>query len=67
MDAREQKGLEIAATMNLEKQADGMWSVPSQAGRGRYAVDAEDEATAPARITSPRQLPCKHVFAVETA
>jgi transposase len=64
MDARQQKGLEIAATMNLVKQADGTWSVPSQAGRGRYAVDAKTK-----HCTCPdyelRQLPCKHVFAVE--
>ena len=64
MDARQQRGMEIAATMNLTKQADGTWSVPSQAGRGRYAVDPRAK-----HCTCPdyelRRQPCKHVFAVE--
>jgi transposase len=64
MDARQQKGLEIAATMHLEKQPDGTWSVPSQTLKGRYAVDATTK-----HCTCPdfelRQQPCKHVFAVE--
>jgi len=64
MDARQQRGLEIAATMNLEKKADGMWSVPSQRLNGKYAVDASAK-----RCTCPdyesRHKPCKHVFAVE--
>jgi len=65
MDARQQRGMEIAATMHLEKQADGTWSVPSQQqNRRRYAVDATTK-----HCTCPdfelRQQPCKHVFAVE--
>src|SRR5208282_3814325 len=64
MDARQQRGMEIAATMNLEKRADGTWSVPSQSLKGRYSVNPEAK-----RCTCPdfeeRQLPCKHVFAVD--
>jgi transposase len=64
MDARQQKGLEIAATMTLEKRNDGTWSVPSQSFNGRYAVDVDAK-----HCTCPdfeeRQQPCKHVFAVE--
>jgi transposase len=66
MEAREQKGLEIATTMSLEKRADGIWSVPSQSKKGRYAVDAAHKT-----CTCPdfeyRQKPCKHVLAVEFA
>jgi transposase len=37
MEAREIKGLEIAATMPLRRDTDG-WIVPSQTGRGTYRV-----------------------------
>jgi transposase len=66
MEAREQKGLEIATVMNLEKRPDGIWSVPSQSKKGSYAVDATRKS-----CTCPdfqyRQKPCKHVLAVEFA
>ncbi len=66
MDARQQKGLEIAATMRLEKQADGTWSVPSQSDKGRYRVTVGDDGP---HCTCPdfelRQKICKHAYAVE--
>jgi SWIM zinc finger len=37
MDAREQKGLEIAARSRIEKQGDH-WIVPSQSAKGTYQV-----------------------------
>ena len=66
MEAREQKGLEIAAAMNLEKRADGIWSVPSQSKKGSYAVDAARKSCT-CRDFEYRQKPCKHVLAVEIA
>lgn len=63
MEPREQRGLEIAATKNL-RQKGHLWLVPSSTGTGTYVVDHE-----PATCTCPdfelRQVPCKHVYAVE--
>jgi transposase len=63
MEAREQRGLEIAATKKLSQKGD-FWIVPSSSGTGSYVVDHE-----PATCTCPdfelRQVPCKHVYAVE--
>jgi transposase len=68
MDARQQKGLEIAATINLQKKADGSWSVPSQSLNGKYAVTMTDDGP---RCSCPdyelRQKICKHGWAVQYA
>jgi transposase len=65
MDAREQRGIEIAARFRIVRR-ERDWSVPSQTGEGRYTVSGLD-AEAP-RCTCPdfveRQQPCKHVYAV---
>jgi hypothetical protein len=37
MEAREQKGLEIAAKSRLTRDGN-TWLVPSQAGKGKYVV-----------------------------
>jgi hypothetical protein len=37
MEARRQRGLEIAATAKIAKKG-GAWLVPSQSGKGRYTV-----------------------------
>lgn len=66
MDARQQRGLEIAATMSLEKQADGTWSVPSQSLNGRYSVNPKAKDCT-CRDFELRQQPCKHIFAVDFA
>jgi len=62
MEAREQKGLEIAAKSRLTRNGD-FWIVPSQAGKGKYTVDAKGK-----HCTCPdfeeRRLTCKHLFAV---
>lgn len=62
-EAREQRGLAIAATKKLKQKGD-LWLVPSCTGTGTYVVDYE-----PATCTCPdfelRQQPCKHVYAVE--
>lgn len=62
MDARQERGLVIAATKRITRDGD-TWFVPSQNGGGRYAVTGE--AT---RCTCPdfelREQPCKHIHAV---
>ena len=71
MEAREQKGLEIAAKSKLQQTGDGRWFVPSQSGRvgkwgGFYQVDpnpAKPYCSCP--DFECRQLRCKHLFAVE--
>ncbi len=66
MEAREQKGLEIAAKSKLQKSGD-RWFVPSQGQRGTYYTVKPDTATP--HCSCPdfecRQLRCKHIFAVE--
>lgn len=63
MDARQEKGLQIAATTKLVGE-DNMWLVPSQAGKGKYVVDSEaKQCTCP--DFESRQATCKHIFAVE--
>src|SRR5882762_4135721 len=65
MDAREQKAIEIAAKSKLTRKGD-TWLVPSQSGPKRYTVDPnpqEPNCTCP--DFESRQLPCKHIFAVE--
>jgi len=65
MDAREEKGLMIAATSKIEKNKLG-WKVPSQSGNGTYVVNldhGEPFCTCPDFET--RHQPCKHIHAVE--
>ena len=67
MDAREQKGMQIAATRTLQKKG-GAWLVPSQSGKGRYTVFADAQTphcTCPDHVEW--QHKCKHIFAVEFA
>ena len=62
MEAREIKGLEIAAKARLVREGE-LWLVPSQAGKGKYVVDAEaKQCTCP--DFEARQQTCKHLFAV---
>lgn len=65
MDAREQKGLQIAATANIQRQGDG-WIVPSQTLVGKYTVTRDEDGF---RCTCPdfelRHMRCKHGYAVE--
>ena len=70
MDAREQKGLEIAAKARIEQQGD-RWYVPSQSGRigshgNRYEVTPDvsnPHCSCPDHET--RNVKCKHIWAVE--
>lgn len=65
-ELRRQRGLAIAAQTKIEQKQNGLWSVPSQTGNGKYWVRAESEGYS---CTCPdyeeRAKPCKHVFAVE--
>ena len=65
MDARQEKGLVIAATSKVERNKLG-WKVPSQSGNGTYVVNldhGEPFCTCP--DFEKRQQPCKHIHAVE--
>jgi transposase len=66
MDAREQRGLEIAATKTLRRKGD-LWLVPSQAGAGTYVVDPTERrgTTCSCPDFETRNERCKHVYAVE--
>jgi transposase len=64
MDAREQRGLVIAAVCKLKKHG-RKWEVPSQSGNGKtYSVSLESqECTCPDCKNSG--FKCKHIYAVE--
>jgi transposase/predicted nucleic acid-binding Zn finger protein len=65
MDARQERGLVIAATSKIEQNKLG-WKVPSQSGNGTYIVNldhGEPFCTCP--DYEKRHLPCKHIHAVE--
>ncbi len=65
MNVREQKGIEIAQRLKIQKQGN-KWIVPSQTGKGKYEVDLEGKEP---HCTCPdfelRGLKCKHIYAVE--
>jgi transposase len=65
MEARQEKGLQIAALMKIQPKDDG-WIVPSQTLVGKYTVTRDDDTF---RCSCPdfelRQQTCKHGFAVE--
>lgn len=67
MNAREQRGIEIAATAKIVKKGDE-WTVPSQSLNGRYTVTLGDDGY---HCSCPdhelRKVKCKHAFAVEFA
>src|SRR5437762_3090550 len=63
MDAREQRGLVIAAMVKLNRTNDG-WLVPSQSGEKIYTVDpVAQTCTCPDHQEAGHK--CKHLFAVE--
>lgn len=65
MNTRQQKGLDIASRLKIERK-DNRWIVPSQTGKGKYTVDIDGEIP---HCTCPdfelRGLKCKHIYAVE--
>ncbi len=65
MDAREERGLQIAQNRRIVKTPVG-WKVPSQSGNGTYVVNLDHGhpfCTCPDFET--RRQPCKHIHAVE--
>ena len=64
MDARQQRGLEIAARFRVRRIIGG-WVVPSQSGSGRYNVVMGDTPTCTCPDYEARMAKCKHIFAVE--
>jgi len=65
MDARQERGLQIAATSRIERNKIG-WKVPSQSGAGNYIVNLDQgEPFCSCPDFEERQQPCKHIHAVE--
>ncbi len=64
MDAREQRGLEIAARFRVRRTIGG-WLVPSQSGLDRYTVVMGETPTCTCLDYETRGVKCKHMFAVE--
>jgi transposase len=64
MDAREQRGLQIAATKRI-KQKGQVWLVPSQSSSTTYTVcPDEDQPHCSCADHETRGCVCKHIFAV---
>jgi len=67
MDARESRGLEIAARFNIRKQKNGTWSVPSATGNGiKYTVSIHGKTqscSCPDHQEAGHK--CKHIYAAE--
>lgn len=63
MNAREERGLVIAAVCKLNQTADG-WLVPSQSGERVYRVNVEKQ-TCSCPDHEEAGFKCKHLFAVE--
>jgi hypothetical protein len=63
MDAREERGLIIAATCKLNRTGDGTWLVPSQSSTDkRYCVNLQKKTcTCPDHVESGHT--CKHYYA----
>jgi transposase len=65
MNAREQKGLEIAALYQVKRKGQS-WLVPSQQGNNDYKVEISQQAST---CTCPdfqsHKTKCKHIYAVE--
>ena len=64
LDARQQRGLVIAATLPIKQQSGAVYDVPSQSLAGKYRVDG-NARTCSCPDFELRQKPCKHVYAVE--
>jgi len=65
-EARKARGLEIARSKKIVKMTDRFWAVPSQATKGKYAVDPE-AGTCMCPDFETHGKPCKHVYAVQYA
>ena len=65
MDARQQKGLELAAQANITRKGK-LWLVPSQTSGAAYTVNLEsDKPRCTCRDYEFRAAKCKHIYALE--
>ena len=65
MDARQQKGMEIASKSNITRKGN-LWLVPSQSSGSQYTVDlSADAPRCTCRDHEMRRSRCKHIIAVE--
>ncbi|MDQ3815118.1 MAG: transposase [Armatimonadota bacterium] len=71
-NVREQRGKELADKVNIQRIGKGVggvfgkWVVPSSTGNGRYTVDMDGPvARCNCPDFEPRQVNCKHIYAVE--
>lgn len=65
MDARQQKGQEIAAKSNITRKG-GLWVVPSQSSGREYTVNLDsDKPHCTCRDHEFRRSVCKHIVAVQ--
>lgn len=64
MDARQERGLQIAALSNISKTDKG-FLVPSQSHKGLCLVNMDGEPVCTCPDFEERRLPCKHIYAVE--
>src|SRR6266700_6403415 len=64
MDARHERGLQLAQRGHITKHAGG-WKVLSQSGNGSYFVHLDDSPSCTCPDFELRQQPCKHIHAVE--
>ena len=65
MEARQLRGLEIAAKSRIYQKEDGTWSVPSQVGKGRYVIEMGEKPRCSCSDYETREAKCKHIYAVE--
>jgi transposase len=64
MDARQQRGLEIAAVFKITQKGK-VWICPSQTGKGKYTVCPDKENPHCSCPDHEAGFKCKHIFAVE--
>ncbi len=64
MDARQERGLKIAALSKIEKNKLG-WKVPSQSGNGTYIVNLDSGQPFCTCPDFEKGHKCKHIYAVE--
>lgn len=65
MGTRLQRGRELAAKFKIFQKDDGTWSVPSQAGKGRYVIEMGEQPHCSCPYHEAHGSTCKHIFAVE--
>jgi hypothetical protein len=65
IEARKQRGLQIAALARVVRRNDGRWRVPSESGHDPYTVEFGDQPHCTCADHETRGCCCKHIYAVE--